>query len=96
MAGKGLGAEARPLLQWFSSGFTHKWGSLKSAYATVVGKVTCMVATSQKVLIARVSQGFLCCWKRQEPCHECCGVLHSRLSCYTRSASSVLVVVTMI
>lgn len=26
-------------MQWFGSAYTHKWGSLKSAYATVVGKV---------------------------------------------------------
>lgn len=35
-----MSAQAQPLLGWFSGSFSHKWGSLKSAYATVIGKVT--------------------------------------------------------
>ena len=38
-AGKGMSAQAQPILAWFSSSFEHKWGALKSAYAAVIGKV---------------------------------------------------------
>jgi CCR4-NOT transcription complex subunit 6 len=37
-AGKGMSAQAQPILAWFSSSFEHKWGALKSAYAAVIGK----------------------------------------------------------
>lgn len=30
-----MGANSQPLVGWFASSFSHNWGSLKSAYASV-------------------------------------------------------------
>ena len=30
-----MGANSQPLIGWFASSFSHNWGSLKSAYASV-------------------------------------------------------------
>lgn len=43
-AGKGMSAQAQPVLAWFSSSFEHKWGAFKSAYAAVIGKVSLCIA----------------------------------------------------
>ena len=40
LAGKGMGARQDPLISWFKEDFLHKWGSLKSAYSIVIGKVS--------------------------------------------------------
>jgi hypothetical protein len=45
-AGKGMSSQAQPLVGWFGSSYQHKWGSLKSAYAAVVGKVGCCIAAT--------------------------------------------------
>lgn len=37
MSGKGMSARTQPLIDWFRGAYTHNWGSLKSAYDTVIG-----------------------------------------------------------